>query len=86
MPIFALTPHKKTCRRVSIYRGVYPILLDKALTNPKEANREAIESLCARGEIENGDLVIVTKGDLVGIHGGTNMLKMITVGEDLGSY
>jgi pyruvate kinase len=85
-PIFALTTHEKTCRRVSIYRGVYPILLDEPLTDPKEANRVAINSLIARGEVQDGDLVIVTKGDLVGIHGGTNMLKIIKIGEDSGCY
>lgn len=85
-PIFALTPHTKTCRRISIYRGVYPILLNEPIVNQKEANRIAIKSLIERNEVEDGDLVIVTKGDLLGINGGTNMLKIIKVGEDLGSY
>jgi pyruvate kinase len=85
-PIFALTPHEKTCRRVSIYRGVYPILLNEPITSAKEANRIAIKNLIERNEVEDDDLVIVTKGDLLGINGGTNMLKIIKVGEDLGSY
>ena len=86
-PIYALTPHQKTCRRVSIYRGVYPIFLgDPPLTDPKEANRIAVKHLLERGEVEKGDLVIVTKGDLIGINGGTNMLKIIKIGEDLGCY
>ncbi len=85
-PIFALTTHEKTCRRVSIYRGVYPILLDEPLTDLQEANRVAINSLIARGEVQDGDLVIVTKGDLVGINGGTNMLKIIKIGDDSGCY
>ncbi|HFD33127.1 MAG TPA: pyruvate kinase [Gammaproteobacteria bacterium] len=86
-PIYALTPHQKTCRRVSVYRGVYPICLEQPpLTDPKEANRVAIEHLLESGEVEKGDLVIVTKGDLIGINGGTNMLKIIKIGEDLGCY
>ena len=85
-PIFALTTHKKTCRRVSIYRGVYPILLSEPLTDPKEANRVAINTLIAKGEVKDGDLVIVTKGDLVGINGGTNMLKIIKIGDNSGCY
>ena len=84
-PIYALTPHKKTCRRISMYRGVYPIFLDEPrLTDPKEANRIAVKHLLERGAVEEGDLVIVTKGDLIGINGGTNMLKIIRIGDDLG--
>ena len=33
------------------------------------------------GIVENGDLVIITKGDLMGIKGGTNQLKILRVGE-----
>lgn len=80
-PIYALTPHKKTCRRVSIYRGVYPIHLADPITKPREANRIAVEHLKERGQVKDGDLVIITKGDLMGIDGGTNMLKIIRVGD-----
>ncbi|HFC91806.1 MAG TPA: pyruvate kinase [Leucothrix mucor] len=81
-PIFALTTHNKTCRRVTMYRGVYPILLEEELTNPRQANCVAVNSLLARGEVEDGDLVIITKGDLLGINGGTNMLKIIKIDEN----
>lgn len=86
IPIFALTPHKKTCCRASIFRGVYPILLEEPPTDLKEANRAVIECLVSKGEVKDGDLVIITKGDLVGINGGTNMLKIIKIGDDIGSY
>ena len=84
-PIYALTTHKKTCRRVSIYRGVYPIYLEVSLSGPKEANRIAVEHLIERGQVKTGDSVIVTKGDLMGIDGGTNMLKIIRVGDHIKS-
>ncbi len=82
-PIYALTTHKSTCRRVSIYRGVYPIFITESLTSPKAANSIVIEHMLSRGQVKEGDLVIVTKGDLVGIDGGSNMLKIIKVGEHL---
>lgn len=81
LPIYALTPHKKTCRRVSIYRGVYPVHIDEPITDPKQANHMAVELLIERSQVKEGDLVIVTKGDLMGIDGGTNMLKIIRVGD-----
>jgi pyruvate kinase len=31
--------------------------------------------------VREGDLVIITKGDLMGTHGGTNALKIVKVGE-----
>lgn len=81
--IYALTMHEKTCRRVCMYRGVYPKLLKQPLVDPKEANRIAVENLLEDGAVDNGDLVVITKGDLMGSQGGTNQLKIIRAGEHL---
>ena len=82
IPIYALTTHRRTCRRVSIYRGVYPVYINKeSLTDLKEANRISVEHMVEEGIVKNRDLVIVTKGDIAGTHGGTNMLKIIRVGD-----
>ncbi len=82
IPIYALTTHRRTCRRVSIYRGVYPVKIKKkSLTDLKEANRICVEHMIEEGIVKNRDLVIVTKGDIAGAGGGTNMLKIIRVGE-----
>ncbi len=79
--IYALTTSEKTCRCVNLYRGVTPVLITQAIPSPMEANRIAVEQLLEHGIVEEGDMVIVTKGDLLGIDGGTNMFKMIRVGE-----
>ncbi|RVU83401.1 pyruvate kinase [Leucothrix sargassi] len=80
IPIFALTNHEKTCRLVSLYRGVYPVLLTEKLTNPLVANRIVIDHLIGEQVVDDGDHVIVTKGDLMGRDGGTNQMKVIRVG------
>ena len=80
IPIFALTNHEKTCRLVSLYRGVYPVLLNEQLENPLVANRVVIDHLITEQVVEDGDQVIVTKGDLMGRDGGTNQMKVIRVG------
>ena len=49
-------------------------------TNHAEANQEAVESMLKRDTIEDGDLVIITKGDLMGTGGGTNAMKIVEVG------
>jgi len=80
IPIFALTNHEKTCRLVSLYRGVYPVQLTEHLSDPLVANRVVIDHLLETGSVSNGDHVIVTKGDLMGHDGGTNQMKIIHVG------
>ena len=42
-----------------------------------------ITELQRRGAISDGDLVIITKGDLRGISGGTNVMKIVTVGSQV---
>ena len=82
IPVYALTRHKRTRRKVALYRGVYPVPYPVVQVNPAEANQEAIAVLFARDAVAPGDRVIVTKGDLMGVHGGTNSMKIIEVGPD----
>ncbi len=81
IPIFAFTRHSATRRRVTLYRGVYPVKFDITHTDPLAVNREIIDHLMNKGFVKNGDYVIITKGDLVGKRGGTNNMKIIKVGE-----
>jgi pyruvate kinase len=81
IPIYAMTRHVATRRKVTLYRGVYPVSFDVTSTDHAEVNREAIDELVRRGAVRTGDLVIITKGDLMGVHGGTNAMKIIRVGE-----
>lgn len=83
IPVFAFTRHPETRRRVTLYRGVYPIKYDITHSDPLMANKEIIEELLSRKVVENGDHVIITKGDLQGRRGGTNNMKIIKVGEAL---
>ncbi len=81
IPIYALTRHEETRRKVTLYRGVYPVSFDVTSADHVQVNRKAIEELRRRGAVRDGDLVIITKGDLIGVHGGTNAMKIIRVGE-----
>jgi pyruvate kinase len=80
IPIFAFTRHIGTMRRVRLYRGVYPIHFDITHTDVLEANKEIIQDLREQGVVDDGDYVIITKGDLQGLRGGTNNLKIVQVG------
>ncbi|MCG8379107.1 MAG: pyruvate kinase, partial [Proteobacteria bacterium] len=79
IPIFAFTRHTATRRRVSLYRGVYPMKLDITHTDPLEANKQMVDQLINQGTVTDGDFVIITKGDLRGKRGGTNNMKIIQV-------
>jgi pyruvate kinase len=80
IPIFALTRHVRTCRRMSLFRGVYPVEFPTIQPSHAEANRRCVEILEGEGVVDDDDLVIITKGDLMGAHGGTNAMKIVRVG------
>ncbi len=81
IPIYALTRHIAIKRRVTLYRGVYPASFKIDSHDHALVNKEAVDELIRRGVVEDGDLVIITKGDLTGVQGGTNALKIVKVGE-----
>lgn len=81
IPIYALTSHVETRRKVTMYRGVYPVSFEVTTKDHAEINREAIDELLRRGAVRDGDLVILTKGDLMGVLGGTNAMKIVRVGD-----
>ncbi len=80
IPIYALSRHKSTLRKVNLYRGVFPVTFPTVHTNHAQANLAAVEAMLAENTIADGDLVIITKGDLMGTGGGTNAMKIVEVG------
>ena len=80
-PIYALTPHVETRRKVTLFRGVYPISFKAETSNHAQVNRDAIDELVRRGAVREGDLVIITKGDFMGVGGGSNAMKVVRVGD-----
>ncbi len=84
IPIFAFTRHLSTMRRVKLYRGVYPFMFDASTTDTAQINREIVDDLVQQGIVTEGDLVIITMGDLRGHRGGTNSMKIIEIGRPLG--
>ena len=79
VPIYALTSHVETRRKVTLYRGVYPVAFEITTSDHATVNHEAIDEMRRRGTVRDGDLVIITKGDLTGVMGGTNAMKIAVV-------
>ncbi|MBS0288801.1 MAG: pyruvate kinase [Proteobacteria bacterium] len=78
IPIYALSRHAQTCGRVTLFRGVYPVEFDVTQYKIWEISRYALDTLIKQNILEPGDKVIVTKGDILGIGGFTNALKILT--------
>jgi pyruvate kinase len=79
IPIYAFTRHEYTRRRVTLYRGVYPVPFDITHTDPQMLYNSIFEQLLARRLVASGDLVILTKGELSGVSGGTNAMLILKV-------
>jgi pyruvate kinase len=78
IPIYALTRHERTRRRMALCRGVYPVQFGDSTTAIIPTVHEAIVCLQSGGLLKSGDRVILTKGD-AGEPGGTNTLKIVMV-------
>ena len=82
IPIFALTSHERTCRRLTLFRGVYPISFDEeGISDHAVLNKAIVEEFLRRNLVCIDDMVILTKGDLTGVIGGTNALKISRVSD-----
>ncbi|MCF6765176.1 pyruvate kinase [Thiotrichales bacterium 19S3-7] len=80
LPIYGLTRNKDTKGRMTLFRGVEPIQFDSTRMPRFYVNRSAVEELVKRGVVQEGDWVILTSGDHMGLHGGTNKIKVVQVG------
>jgi pyruvate kinase len=79
-PIFALTPEVGAQRQMALYRNVRTFYLEQS------EDRDAVllaaeELLVARGQVQRGDLIVLTIGEPMGKSGGTNAMKIVRVGE-----
>lgn len=81
VPIYAMTPHVSTRRKVTLYRGVYPVNFVNPSDNPEEVLNEAVDELRRRSAVRDGDIVILTIGEPLAKPGGTNTMKIVRVGE-----
>lgn len=80
LPIYGISRHHQTCRRMALYRGVIPIYYDVTASD-KDIYQQALATVLSTGAIHTGDRVIITNGDIKGTGGMTNTLKILQVKE-----
>jgi pyruvate kinase len=81
IPVYAFTPHEATRRRVTLYRGVYPVIFDvrAAGESTEKLYRALFTRLLELRLVKKRDLVILTKGEHLGVEGGTNSMQILKV-------
>lgn len=81
LPIFAFTAQQDAENRMAMFRGVVPVTFNTLIVAPEEMNQSVVNELQRRKVVAIGDLVILSKGDYINVHGGTNTMKIVRVGD-----
>jgi pyruvate kinase len=80
IPIYALTRHHKTQRKVALYRGVYPVSIEKDTIGPINVTQSVVDVLLGKDIVATGQRIIMTRGDLIDERGaGTNTMKIVDI-------
>ena len=85
VPIFALTPEAETQTKVALFRDVRPFALAYEGHDRERLLYEAEKVLLDQGVVQKGDIIVITMGEPIGQSGGTNTMKIVTVGEQRSS-
>jgi pyruvate kinase len=78
--IYALTPEVSSQRKMALYRNVRPLFFEQG-DDRDAVLRSAEDLLVAKGQVQRGDLIVLTVGEPMGKSGGTNTMKIVKVGE-----
>lgn len=76
IPIFAISKNTSTLNRSVLFRGVFPLLLN---TNKNNADKAIIQILKKNNFIKKEDKIILTKGEIYGKIGSTNLMKILDI-------
>jgi pyruvate kinase len=83
IPVYAFTRHEATRRRVTIYRGVYPVTFDvTGHTLAGSLYQALFARLLELKLVKPRDRIILTKGEQSGVQGGTNSMQILQVALD----
>jgi pyruvate kinase len=85
VPIFALTPEAETQTKVALFRDVRPFALGYEGHDRERLLYEAEKVLLDQSVVQKGDIIVITMGEPIGQSGGTNTMKIVTVGEQRSS-
>tara|TARA_A100001037_G_scaffold306691_1_gene354052 strand:- start:21611 stop:23077 length:1467 start_codon:yes stop_codon:yes gene_type:complete len=76
--ILALTPKENVQRKLTLLWGVIPVTVEKLFTVDDFFNKALYESI-SKMNLKEKDLLILVAGLPIGVPGGTNLLRIMTV-------
>ncbi len=79
LPIYSLSRHQKTLSKTAIYRGVYPVAFDSTTHDNEKLTNDILNEVISKADLQEGDKVIFTHGDLMETVGASNTLKILQV-------
>jgi pyruvate kinase len=79
IPIYGFTRHVSTERKMTLYRGVYPVHFEFEKVSADQVDEKALAELRKLKLVDSGEWVIITRGDVMRVHGGTNTMKLVQV-------
>jgi len=78
LPLVAMSPKESTLNRTALYKGVRPAFLREQEESGTKLD-DVLKFMQSAVDLEPGDHVVVTYGDVVGVDGHTNTLKVLEV-------
>jgi pyruvate kinase len=81
VPIFALTDKESTVRKLSVVNNVFPFYFDYRPLKIEDINQALLQFLSDKNMVTPDTYVLITRGQLIGVAGGTNSLEIIKVGD-----
>lgn len=82
VPIYALTNIEETRRKMTLYRGVYPMIGEFKGYDRDKLLEKVEDVLLQNSIVEDGDFIALTIGEPIGQAGGTNTMKIVKVGDN----
>ncbi|MHB1457769.1 MAG: pyruvate kinase [Armatimonadota bacterium] len=82
--IIAASTMPTTYRQLALSWGVFTVLVAPS-RNTDDMIQEAVEGVLRAGLVNEGDMIVLTAGVPAGVPGRTNLIKVHTVGQTVGS-
>jgi pyruvate kinase len=79
LPIFALSHRSQTLQKLCLCRGVIPLFFDATAFDHDSVEARAIEFLLDGHFLQKKDSILLTKGEVMGRAGSTNIMKILPV-------
>jgi pyruvate kinase len=79
LPIFGLSSNPRTLALLSLCRGVVPLYFDTTSLSSDSIEAHVIEFLRSSAFVGEGDSLLLSRGEIMGAAGATNMLKILPV-------